>query len=301
VSAPGGIFTIDAGSYLERDVPLTVERLGDRLFTACAGDRGTVFVEGESSAIAVNTFGTPAAARAYRRAIEDALPGLALDTVVCTIDHLDHCGYAGVLAPEAEVVAHELCARVLASRGAIGQRPADRIVCGAGETLTLDGVAVHALYPRPSQGTGNLALHFAEQRALFVVGPRADARYGLLPDVHFRHLTNAWRELASLDVDVVIPGGGPMMDRAGLVRAADYLDALAEASQRAFAEGLPIWELEPMAAYASSALGERFGDLDGFDEHIGIAAIRSVHFYLMGGWGLEDTAEPERLMLDNAR
>ena len=78
----------------------------------------------------------------------------------------------------------------------------------------------------------------------------------------------------------------------------DFVDALAEASQRAFADGLPIWVIEAMAPYAQEALQDRFGDLDGFDRHVGIGAIRLVHYYLMGGWGLEDTARPELLLRD---
>lgn len=293
---PRGIFTIDATRYLERSAPAAVQQLGDGLWTAAVGDHRTLFAQGGGSILACNTFGTPAAARVYRDAIEQTIPGHRVGTLLCTIDHLDHAGYGTVLAPEAEVVAHELCAGVLERRRSSGQRTADRVIEGTSQELNIDGVTVRAVYPGPTVGTGNLALHVPAHRALFVVGPRADARYGLLPDMHFRHLTRIWRELAEIDVDVVIPGRGALMDRDGLRRAADYLDAVAEASQRAFAQGLPIWELPTMHAYVSGALRDRFGDLDGFDDHVGVAAIRLVHYYLMGGWGIEDTAAPERLL-----
>ena len=51
-------------------------------------------------------------------------------------------------------------------------------------------------------------------------------------------------------------------------------------------------------AIIGGALGDRFGDLDGFDEHAGLTAIRIVHHYLMGGWGLEDTPTPGVLLAD---
>jgi hypothetical protein len=54
--------------------------------------------------------------------------------------------------------------------------------------------------------------------------------------------------------------------------------------------------LEAMEQFVSERLREQFGDLDGFPRHVGIAAIRCVHHYLMGGWGMEDTAEPEELL-----
>jgi hypothetical protein len=45
-------------------------------------------------------------------------------------------------------------------------------------------------------------------------------------------------------------------------------------------------------------LQDRFGDLDGFDEHIGMVALRIVHHYLMGGYSLEDTPAAGILLAD---
>jgi len=53
-----------------------------------------------------------------------------------------------------------------------------------------------------------------------------------------------------------------------------------------------------MAGFAQNELGERFGHLDGFAEHSGQTAIRIVHHYLMGGWGLEDTPDPGILLAE---
>ncbi len=86
------------------------------------------------------------------------------------------------------------------------------------------------------------------------------------------------------------------MDPAGLKRAADYLDALCDAAQRAFADGVPIWVYEAMEPYVRGLLEAEYGMLEGFADHVGIAAIRVVHYYLMGGWGLEDTATPELIL-----
>jgi hypothetical protein len=54
-----------------------------------------------------------------------------------------------------------------------------------------------------------------------------------------------------------------------------------------------------MKGYCIGQLAERFGDLEGFEGHVGQMAIRIVHHYLMGGWGLEDTPEPRLLMADD--
>jgi len=70
------------------------------------------------------------------------------------------------------------------------------------------------------------------------------------------------------------------------------------ACQHAFVNFVPIWAYEPMKDYCVEQLGEQFGDLAGFEGHVGQMAIRIVHHYLMGGWGLEDTPEP-RVLLDD--
>ena len=53
---------------------------------------------------------------------------------------------------------------------------------------------------------------------------------------------------------------------------------------------------EPMKQFVGGQLRGQFGDLEGFDDHIGQMSIRIVHHYLMGGWGLEDTPEPGILL-----
>ena len=282
--------------YHRREPDLEVEPLADGVWTVADGDYRTIFARARESVVALNTFGTPGAARAYRRVIERTLGDARISTVICTIDHLDHAGCAAELAPDAERIGHELTGRVIERRGAEGQLPLTRVIDGDGEELDLDGLRVDVRYPGPTMGTGNLAVHLPEQRLMFMVGPRADARYGLFPDVHLRHYAANVRSLLDRAIDRFIPGRSRPMSPAEVVTACEYVEALQEACQRAFAEGVPIWEYEPMERFVSAALRADFGSLGGFDRHVGIAAIRIVHHYLMGGWGLEDTTEPHRLL-----
>lgn len=271
------------------------QELADGVFTLAADDHRALFVVSGEGVVAINSFGTDGGAQAYAEAIREVAGGSPVAAVIATIDHLDHSGKTALLAPEGGVMAHELCARVIERRRAPDQRPADRVVSGHGEELELGGIGVRLIYRGPTQGTGNLAVHLPERRILFIAGPRSDARYGLLPDFHLRHVTRIWRELAELDVDVVVPARGALMTPAELIRAADYIDAVKQASQEAFAEGVPIWVIDAMQPFVAEHLRDRFGDLDGFERHIGITSIRVVHHYLMGGWGMEDTAEPDAL------
>lgn len=270
------------------------EQVADGVWTFAVDDHRCLFVEADDSVVAVNTLGGGDETDQLREAIQSTLPDKPVRHIVYTTDHLDHTGGAARLAPEATVLAHDLCARVVGRRGR-GQRTVDRRVGGTGEVVTLDGRRLDLSYPGPTQGTGNLAVTADGSSVLFLVGPRADARYGLFNDVHFRHVARIWRQLATLSFGVVVPGRGPVMQRDQLGKAADYVEALTDAAQHAFADGVPIWVYDAMESYVRERLQGAYGSLDGFDTHVGIGAIRAVHYYLMGGWGLEDTGAPELL------
>lgn len=273
---------------------LVVDRIADGVWTASAGGYRALFADAGASVVCVDTLGSRAGARALRRAIRAEVGKKPVAALVYAIDHLDHTGYGGELSP-GEVIAHELCARVVAARAAPGQLPVTRAVAGDGDVLELDGLRLSLHHPCPTQGTGNLAVHLPGSGVLFVVGPQAGARYGLFPDVHLEHVVRGWRWLGRLEPAVVVPGRHGLMDAAGLERACRYVEAMQLAAQKAFAEMVPVWSLPAVEDEARERLRGEFGDLDGFDEHVGLTALRVMHHYLMGGWGLEDTARPELL------
>lgn len=274
---------------------LLVDRLADGVWTAYAGGYRTLFADGGDSVVCVGTLGSRAGARALRDAIRAQMGKKPVGALVYAIDHLDHTGHGGELSP-GEVIAHELCARVVSARAAPWQLPVTRPVAGDGDVLELDGLRLSLHYPCPTQGTGNLAVHLPDSGVLFVVGPQADARYGLFPDVHLEHLVRGWRALGRLDPAVVVPGRFALMDAAGLARACRYIESMQLVAQKAFAEMVPVWSLPAIEDEARERLRGEFGDLEGFDEHVGLTAMRVMHHYLMGGWGLEDTTRPELLL-----
>ena len=295
-----GKFTLEAAeAYLAHEPEMQVEPLSERLFTVTDGHCRTIFLAGTRSIIAFDTFGTPGRARAYRRAIEDTVPGKPIETIVYSHDHLDHAGFAADLAPGAEIVADELCAKVVKCRAAEGQSQPSRIVRGERNELSIDGVDLVLLNPGPTHGTGNLAAWFADEKVLFSSDTiLANARYGFMPDYHFCNFVRLMRGFLELDWDHFVPGRFERTDRAGFERGCDFIEAVMIECQNAFMSFVPIWLYEPMKGYLAGALSERFGDLDGFDGHIGQMAIRIVHHYLMGGWGLEDTPGGGVLLAD---
>ena len=295
-----GKFTIEAAqAYLAHEPEMQVDALSERLFTVSDGHCRTIFVASETGVIAFDTFGTPGRARSYRRAIESTLPGKPVSTIIYSHDHLDHAGFAADLAPAAEIIADEICAKVVKCRGAEGQLQPTRVLTGARNELSIDGVDLVLLNPGPTHGSGNVAAYFGDEGVLFSSDTiLANARYGFMPDYHFANFTRFMRGFLDLEWDRFVPGRFGMTDRAGFERGCDFIDAVMVACQHAFANFVPIWLYEPMKGFVGGQLGEQFGDLDGFDGHIGQMAIRIVHHYLMGGWGLEDTPEPSVLLAD---
>lgn len=295
-----GKFTYEAAqAYLANEPQMETTKLAERIWTISDGVYRTLFIEADNSVIAFDTFGTPGRARAYRREIEAAIPEKAIKTVIYTHDHLDHAGFAADFAPEAEIIADELCAKVIKLRQAEGQLQPTRIISGKDNAMSIDGVNFKLLNPGPTHGSGNISAYFADEKILFSSDTiLANARYGFLPDYHIFNFVKFMRRFLDLEWDRFIPGRYELTDRAGFERGCDYIEAVQKECQQAFVEFVPIWVLDAMQGYVANKLKDRFGDLDGFDEHIGSTSIRVVHHYLMGGWGLEDTPEPDVLLAD---
>lgn len=286
-----GIFTRDAmQAYLAAEPEIQTEQLSDRLWTVSDGHARSIFVKGDQGVIAFDTFGTPGRARAYRRAVDQAVPGKRVGTVIYTHDHLDHSGFAADFAPDATIVADEVTAKVVKLRGADGQLAVTQTLSGHENRVTIDGVELLLLNPGPTHGTGNLSAYFADERLLFSCDTiLPNVRYGLMPDYHLANFVRYMRGFLELDFARFVPGRYEVTDRDRFMEGCDYIEAMTIACQQAFIEMVPIWVHDAMAGYVKGALGDRFGRLDGFDEHVGLTAIRVVHHYLMGGWGLEDT------------
>lgn len=295
-----GVFTTDAAqAYLAVEPDMQADKLSDRLWTVTDGNCRTIFIEANSSVIAFDTFGTPGRARAYKGAIEAAIPNKPISTIVYSHDHVDHAGFAADLAPEAEIIADEICAKVIKARGAEGQLAPTRIISGNENRINIDGVELVLLNPGPTHGSGNVSAYFEAEKLLFSSDTiLANAKYGFLPDYHIANFVKFMRSFLGLDWDTFVPGRYELTDRAGFEKGCDFIEAVQIETQNAFQEFVPIWLIEPMGGYVGGKLRERFGDLGDYEEQIGMIAIRVVHHYLMGGWGLEDTPKPGVVLAD---
>jgi hypothetical protein len=278
-----GNYTLPADrlAFLDVEPELDVRELSPGLWTVSDGSYRTVFADGPDGVIAWDTLSTPGRARAYRRAI-----GREISTVVYSNDHLDRSGWCSELAPDAERVAHEWCAHVVELRGADGQLPVTR-------TFAHDTIVGPAelVFPGPISGTGNVATYFPEQRVLYAPDTvLPDARYSLLPDWHIANFSTSLHSLLALDFETFVPGRGEVMTRQEYARGVEFLDAVHDESQRAFAESVAVWLFDAIEGFVKERLADEWSGLEGFDDHVGIMAFRVAHHYLTGGWSVEDTA-----------
>jgi len=130
-----------------------------------------------------------------------------------------------------------------------GTLPNDLVETGS--VLSIGGKTIRTLHPGRGHTGGDLVVLFVEDRVLhmgdlLVVGcyPNIDLEAGGSVEAW---ITTLDRVLA-LDFDRVIPGHGPVTDRAGIERFQAFLRELWELARQAAAEGLTLERTQEVAA-----------------------------------------------------
>jgi glyoxylase-like metal-dependent hydrolase (beta-lactamase superfamily II) len=288
-----GILSLDgAVPALLYKPTIAVDPLGAHLWTATDGVYRTVFVEGERSVIAFDTFYSPGSAVAYRHALGRLLPDKRIETLIYSHDHLDHTGFGQDLAPEARVIAHEYAAKVIEARAADGQLPATQTWLGTHQELELDGRQITLLYPGPTHGNGNVAAFFPESKTLFMVDTlAAGVGYTFLPDWHIARYLGSLRPLLDLSWDRFVPGHFWVLDRAGVAEAIAWWESLAEAASEAYSLGVDPDNMADVVAFADAHLRPAWGHLFRYDEYAALNLMRFLLHHRTGSWGLEDSGD----------
>jgi glyoxylase-like metal-dependent hydrolase (beta-lactamase superfamily II) len=293
MSCHRGIFRIpdELGGYEYRPTIDYVPVRG-RVWTAAEGVYRTIFLEGEEGVIAFDTFYSPGSAAAYRDAVGRLFPHKPIHTIVYSHDHLDHCGFALDLAPEASVIAHEEAARVIEARQSDGQAPAKETWSGERRSFEIDGVSFDLVNPGPTHGTGNVAAHFPQWGVLFMVDTVIPGvGYTFLPDWHLATYVESMERILALDDwEVFVPGHFWAVDRAGCRANLDYYREMGEVAQDALAEGVDPDDIVEIGSWADERLAGRYGGLFRYDEYMATNVMRFMAHFRTGGWGLEDNA-----------
>lgn len=286
-----GIFSID-GPLPGYAFPTTVsyEPLSERLWTASDGIYRTIFAEGDEGIVAFDTFWSPAAAASYRTAVTRVLPDREIHTVVYSHDHLDHCGFAADLAPEAStVLAHADAAAVIEARGSDGQVVPTRTWSGERARVKVDGLEFELIDPGPTHGNGNVAAFFPEAGVVFMVDTVIPGvGYTFVPDWHLDSYLGSMRRLEGLAWERFVPGHFWPLDRDAFGENLAFYERMAEAARQALADGVDPDHYPSVDAYARERLRGELGRLFRFGEYIGMNLMRFMAHEVTGGWGLED-------------
>lgn len=163
--------------------------------------------------------------------------------VVSTHHHGDHTGgNVRFLGAGAQIVGHKN-ARAAMTRGSMPQPGPPPITYTSEAALHLGGVEVQLFHVGPGHTNGDTVVYFPDLRAmatgdLFVVLNR-------VPTIDYGNggTTLGWvptlDNVLKFDFDVVIPGHGPVSDRAGLQRFRDNIVTLQTRTRELIKQGVP--------------------------------------------------------------
>ena len=240
--------------------------------------------DGEASLL-VDTLFDMALTRDMLTAMEDAtgIGAGKIGTIVNTHANGDHCHGNGC-CPQAEIIASEASAREMAEvppatlamfkaagakLGPAGAYFADVFAPFDFEnveertpTKTFSGVmdmkvgdkAVRLIEVGPAHTGGDVLVHVPGDRAVFTGDILFIDGTPLMWAGPVANWIRACETIIAMDVDVIVPGHGPITDKAGVRRVADYLAYIDREARKRFDAGLPVRD-----AALDIALGEFSG------------------------------------------
>ena len=209
-------------------------------------------IEGPDGLLAIDTLGPPIHAKAFKAAAE-AATRKRFGRVINTHHHRDHTNGNCFFAP-VEIVSSPYTRQATIDDG-IPAKPYDnrpQWQAGMSElrlappTTTLSGgatyrygdVVVDVIPNYPAHTFGDLMVYLPQHKILFAGDV---AFYYVTPAGHNAHITkwiDAIDRISKMDVDVIVPGHGPIGTKKQLADTRAYLELLAEEARKRYAMGM---------------------------------------------------------------
>jgi len=251
---------------LAPDVYAYTQASGPGVDNASLSNAGVV--AGPDGLVAIDTLGPPIHAKAFKAAAE-AATSKKFVRVINTHHHRDHTNGNCFFAP-LEIVSSAYTRQAVIDDG-IPARPYDTrpewqagmtelrlapptTTVTAGVTYRYGTTVVEVIPAYPAHTFGDLMVHLPEQRILFAGDV---AFYYVTPAGHNGHLTrwiDALDRIDRMDVDVIVPGHGPVGTKAELRQTRAYLELIVEETRKRYAMGM-----SPGRAAADLPLGRFAG------------------------------------------
>jgi len=185
--------------------------------------------------------------------------------IVLSHDHQDHNCHTGLFTDTAVAVGHRNIVPHLVFEQRNSAIP--QITFEDEMDLTLGGVLVKLLYFGPTHSDNLIQVHIPDDKVLIAV----DSAKGrnLFPDFRDMDVNNqlkVMRILANLeDVDVVLPGHGPVTTQDAFLDHHRYLQALKDTVLQHMADGRTLQEIKTLT---TATMLERFGDYNNIDRYL---------------------------------
>ncbi len=231
-----------------------------------AGFSNAGFVVGPDHVVVIDTLGTNSMHQGFIEAIR-SVTALPVGLVVITHHHVDHVLGTHRFMP-ARVICHRQCrAHIAAGRDGMVQRWRDMRPLLAPDLADIpvvvpditfeDRLSIHlgerelvVFHPGLAHTDGDAAVHLPQDGVLFT----GDLFFNRVCPAAFQGSVTGWiaavEGLLALDATVIVPGHGPVADRAALAEMLRYLRLIQSGSEEAHARGLSAEQ-----AAAQMALG----------------------------------------------
>ena len=209
-------------------------------------------IAGPDSLLAIDTLGPPIHAKAFKAAATKAT-GKAFGRVLNTHHHRDHTNGNCFFAP-AEIVAHEYTREAVIEQGIPARPYDDRPEWQTGmtelrlapPTTTFAGnltyrygdTVVEIITMGPAHTWGDVVAYLPQHRILFA----GDVAFSYVtPPAHNGHITK-WIEaidkVSRMDVDIIVPGHGPIGGKKELADTRAYLELMANEIRKRYHAGM---------------------------------------------------------------
>lgn len=144
--------------------------------------------------------------------------------------------------------------------------------------LHLGGVYVKLMYLGPTHSDNLIQVHVPEEGVLIAIdSARGKKLYPDFRDMDVNNQLRAYKTLASLpDVDIVLPGHGPIVTQDVFMQSHRYVSSMKMAVLELMAEGRPLQEIKVRVA---AKFRDEFGDYTMMDQYL-IPNIVSMYDYL---------------------
>jgi len=243
-------------------------------------------IVGDDHVMVIDSLGAPLQSKAFLAAIQKTAPRKPIRRVLITHHHGDHI-WGLPFFPPAEILSHPYCREAMLATPIPSPVWEKRDGWAAGgeprkivpPTSTFDGkltyhygnMPVELVFSGPAHTWGDVMVYLPQQKILFAGDV---AFYYVAPFAHNGHVTK-WIEtverIQKMDVDVIVPGHGPIGGKKELAEMAQYLELLKREARKRFDLGL-----RPGQAAAQISLG-KFDNWIGARDRLVMNTVRLYH------------------------